>query len=386
MSAIYRLARAIAPAAYIALAWPHPIPVFAAAALLALELTALRRFHTPALYAHYAVAALLPPPAPLAASALLIPLLHIAKILDNTADWKTHAAAAAVATAANPQLAPLLAYTLAEAAWYYAKFARDKPKAEAEGRLEAVAGRPLTYTLKITTGAPAEVELPDGRLAKISGEAQEKIKAKFDVAGVYTPELRLTYVSPTRTVRYVRHVPHSPIYVIPRARRALELGERLLAKTEPEYVSGAREYVPGDTLRRVHWKKTAKTLKPVVKVVEGGASGVLNIAVLLYATNAKAMDKVLEAAASALAAVLTRAEEIDVVAITRQAVETYRATKKNYRQVVEKLIEKAEVLGVEAKPSVDYAGALPKRAINTDILIGETSLAKPLGAAHCICI
>ncbi|MEM3834141.1 DUF58 domain-containing protein [Pyrobaculum sp.] len=386
MYAVYRAIRAAAPAAYIILAWPHAAPTLAAAALLALELTALRTRHTPALYAHYAVAALMPPPAALALSTLLIPLLHIAKTIDNTASWKTHAAASAVATAANPHLAPLLAYTLAEAVWYYAKFAKDKPRVQAEGRLEAVAGRPLTYTLKIATSAPAEVELPDGRIAKINGEAQEKVRIKFDTAGVYAPELRLTYLSPTRTVRYVKRLPHPPIHVIPRARKALELGEKLLAKFETEYVSGAREYVPGDPLRRIHWKKTAKTLKPVVKLVEGGSSDVTSIAVLLYATTPKAMDKVLEAAASALAAVLTRAEEVDVIAVTRRGIEAYKATRQSYREVAERLLEMAEVLDAETKPAYDYADLLPKRAVAADLIIGEAALAKPLDVNMCICV
>ena len=248
----YELARTLAPIAYIVIAWPNAVPVLAAAALLALQLTAFRRRHTAALYAHYAVAALMPPYAALAISALLIPLLHVAKTLDNSVDWRVHVGVSAVAVAASPRLAPLLAYALAEAAWYYAKFARDRPEVEAEGRLEAVAGRPLRYTLRITTGAPAEVELPDGRVLRVDGAVREVVRVKFDVAGVYAPALRFTYVSPTRTVKYVKRVPHPPIYVAPRVRRALELGERLLARVEAEYVSGVRDYVPGDPLRRIH--------------------------------------------------------------------------------------------------------------------------------------
>ncbi|MEM4001500.1 MAG: hypothetical protein QXW86_12365, partial [Saccharolobus sp.] len=120
--------------------------------------------------------------------------------------------------------------------------------------------------------------------------------------------------------------------------------------------------------------------------VEGGSSDVTSIAVLLYATTPKAMDKVLEAAASALAAVLTRAEEVDVIAVTRRGIEAYKATRQSYREVAERLLEMAEVLDAETKPAYDYADLLPKRAVAADLIIGEAALAKPLDVNMCICV
>lgn len=245
----YQLARIASPAVYIAVGWPNLAPIIAALILQALELTVLRRVHTPAVYGHYAVISLMPPPASLIFAVLLIPVLHVAKMADNAADWKAHVLAAAVATFANIQLVPLLAYALGEAVWYYAKFAADKPIVKIGGRLEAVAGRALTYEIEIRVKGPAIAKLPDGRVVHVKNYARETVKIKFDAAGVYKPSLLLTYVSPTRAVKFTRQAAHPPIYVIPRFRAAVEIGERILAGIEPEEVAGAREYVPGDPLR-----------------------------------------------------------------------------------------------------------------------------------------
>ncbi|MCX8137754.1 MULTISPECIES: DUF58 domain-containing protein [Pyrobaculum] len=384
----YLLARKASPVLYIVFSWPATLPIVAALLLLALEFTAFRRVHTAAVYAHYIVAALMPPPLPFIFSTLLIPLLHIAKTIDNTLEWRAHAVVAVVATAANMQLVPLVVYTLTEAVWYYIKFARDKPVLKTEGRLEAVAGKTLKYVVELRVKGPATAKLPDGREILVRDRVREVVKVKYDVAGVYRPPVTLTYLSPTRAVKYVRQIAHPPIRVIPRVRHAVEIGERILENVEPEEVSGAREYSPGDPLRFIHWKKTAKLLRLVVKVLEGVVSETPKISVLLYATNAKALDRVLERTASILAASLTKAKEVEVIAFTRRGAKIYKASPGNYREIVEKLIEEAEVLDVEIKPAIDYARVFPKLELGADLLIGEKALAKPLCAqtARCVCV
>ncbi|MEM4439293.1 MAG: DUF58 domain-containing protein, partial [Pyrobaculum sp.] len=138
----------------------------------------------------------------------------------------------------------------------------------------------------------------------------------------------------------------------------------------------------------IHWKKTAKLLRLVVKVLEGVVSETPKISVLLYATNAKALDRVLERTASILAASLTKAKEVEVIAFTRRGAKIYKASPGNYREIVEKLIEEAEVLDVEIKPAIDYARVFPKLELGADLLIGEKALAKPLCAqtARCVCV
>jgi uncharacterized protein (DUF58 family) len=384
---IYDAARRALPLLYLAAAWPSPIPAAAALALLALELKPLARLHTPALLLHYAIAALLPQPFSLAFAAALIPLLHIAKTKDNTLPWYAHLLIFAAATASSPSLAPALAYTAAETIWYYVKFARDKPAVETPGRLETVAGRPLAYRLKIKTGVPAQAQLPDGKTVYVNGEAAFDVRLRFDAAGVYAPAITLTYTSPTKTVTYRRRLRHPPIYVIPRVRAAVELGVRLVAG-HVEEVAGVREYVPGDPLRRLHWKKMAKILKPAVKMLEGRAAGEMRIAALLYATTPKAMDKVLETLAGAVATALTRAEKTEIHAITRRGVIRVEAHRRNYREAMEKLVALAEALDAKPAPAyADLAGLLPRQVPpKADLLIGERPLAKPLCRGDCILV
>lgn len=83
---------------------------------------------------------------------------------------------------------------------------------------------------------------------------------------------------------------------------------------------------------------------------------------------------------------IRRDERVEVTAVARRGVEAYRAARRNYREAVEKLVEKAEVLNAEAGHAADYAGVLPKRVVEAGVLIGEAALAKPLGAGRCICV
>jgi len=154
-----------------------------------------------------------------------------------------------------------------------------------------------------------------------------------------------------------------------------------------EEVAGVREYVPGDLLRRFTGKM-AKILKPAVKILEGRAAGELRIAALLYATTPKAMDKVLEALAGAVATALTRAEKTEVLAITRRGVIRVEAQRRNYREAMEKLVALAEALDAKPAPAyADLAGLLPRQEPpKADLLIGERPLAKPLCRGDCILV
>ena len=384
---VYEAARRAAPLAYLAIAWPEFPAAAAAVLLLALENTLLRRFHTPAVLLHYAVASLLPPPQAFALAVALIPLLHWAKVADNYLSWRGHAVIFTAAALLKPQLLPALVYTLAEAAWYLAKYAKTRPRVEGPPKIDAVAGAPLSYRLKIATGAPAVVRLPDGReVEALDGEVEVEVKTRFDAAGLYTPEVQVVYANPTRTVRFRKAVRHPPIYVAPRYRRAVELGEKIIAGAVEE-VAGAREYVPGDPLRRLHWKKMAKIQKPVVKLLEGRAAGGLKIAVLLYATSPKALDRVLEATASATATALARSDRVEIYAVTRRGGEKIAAERRTYREAVERLVSLAEVLHVEAAAALDYADALPKAdPPPADVVIGEAAFVKPLCRRGAICL
>ncbi len=130
----------------------------------------------------------------------------------------------------------------------------------------------------------------------------------------------------------------------------------------------------------------AKILKPAVKMLEGRAAGEMRIAALLYATTPKTMDKVLEALAGAVATALTRAENTEVLAITRRGVIRVEAQRRNYREAMEKLVALAEA--PDAKPAPAYAdlAGLPPMQVppKAGLLIGERPLAKPFCRGDCI--
>jgi len=103
-------------------------------------------------------------------------------------------------------------------------------------------------------------------------------------------------------------------------------------------------------------------LKPAVKMLEGRAAGEMRIAALFYATTPKAMDRVLEALAGAVATALTRAEKTEILAITRRGVIRVEAQRRNYREAMEKLVALAEALDAKTAPAhADLAGNLPKQ-------------------------
>ena len=383
---IYKAARRVAPLAYIAVAWPDAVATAAAVILLVLENTALRKTHTAAIILHYAAISLMPPPQALALATALIPLLHWAKKADNETSWVIHTAIFTAAALAKPELLPALAYTITEAAWYITKFAVLKPRAEAPGKLEAVAGASITYKLTITTGAPALARLPDGNELEIQEKAEVEINTKFETAGVYTPEITILYTNPTHTVKFKKTAKHPPIYVTPRYRQALEIGQKTIAGAVEE-VTGAREYTPGDPLRRIHWKKTEKLQKPVIKLLEGTAAGELKIAAVLYATTPKNLDRVLEAVATATATALAKTQNVEIYALTRHGTHKIKADRKTYQEAIEKLVALSEPLHIDATPLYDYANTLPKAIPPpADVLIGEKPFIKPLCKPGAACL
>jgi len=114
----------------------------------------------------------------------------------------------------------------------------------------------------------------------------------------------------------------------------------------------------------------------------------MRIAALLYATTPKALDKVLEALAGAVATALTRAEKTEVLAITRRGVVRVEVHRRNYREAMEKLVALAEALDARPAPAyADLAGLLPRQEPpKADLLIGERPLAKPLCRGDCILV
>ncbi len=383
---IYEAARRVAPLLYLTLGWPDSLIIAVALALFALENSLLRRVHTPALFLHLAAVSLLPWQYGLIVAVLLTPFFHLAKKLDNVLDWRVHLPLLALASIARPQITPVFLYTIGEVVWYLAKFARDKPRVKPLGKLEAVAGRPFVYRLEIKTSAPALVKLPDGSTVTVNSISVVEARAKFDTAGVYTPPLEFTYVNATRTVRFQRVLKHPPIYVLPRYRRALELGEKLVVGLVEE-VTGVREYQPGDSLRQLHWKKMLKIQKPVVKLLEGRRDEVMKVGALLYASTPKSLDRVLEALIAVVATTLTRSDAVEVFLVTRRGVDAVKVDRRNFKAAMEKAVSLGEALDSRVFLARDYAGLIPQLALQPlDVIIGERALVAPLCKPGTYCI
>lgn len=379
----YFAARRALPLLYLALAFPSPLPSAAAAVLLALELSALRGFHTAAAGLHVAVAGLLPQPLGFFVVAGLIPLYRRACMFDNVYRWHIHLPPLLVASFFNLQYVPAALYVLGEVVYYGARFALAEARAEVRGRPRAVAGAPFSYVLVVETGVPARVVLPDGRELAAAPRAEAVVKARVDVAGVYSPLIEVVYRSPTGLVEVRRRVRHPPIVVVPRVKAAVEVGARAV---EAEEVREVREYAPGDPLRRLHWKKMAKVLRPVVKVLEGRGSGVLKVGAVLYASDAKSLDKALAALAEVLAGALAAGSSAELLLIHRGGVEAVSVSRANYREAVERAVAMAFALGGSPPAYRDLAGLFGPPALpRVDILVGDRVWASKFCKSAAVC-
>ncbi|WP_243680311.1 DUF58 domain-containing protein [Vulcanisaeta souniana] len=147
------------------------------------------------------------------------------------------------------------------------------------------AGSGLLYSLTVVTKPPplravVEVKAPGGSLRVsptrlyLNGEASINVNARYNLGGVKRPRLVLTFTDTRGLVRVRRVVRHPRITVIPRARTAIQFARGgLLAQSAltlgAEDVREVREYVPGDPIRRLHWKKSAKLNKLIIKLLQG---------------------------------------------------------------------------------------------------------------------
>jgi Uncharacterized conserved protein (some members contain a von Willebrand factor type A (vWA) domain) len=277
--------------------------------------------------------------------------------------------------------------------------------------LSITAGSIINYRLTITTKprlraliritTPRSIKITPNTL-RINGETILNASARYRLGGVKRPRIRLTLTDELGLISTTRVVMHPEITVIPRARAALEVARGLLAQasaTGGEDVREVREYVPGDPVRRIHWKKSVKVRKLVIKLLEWRGS-IGPMLVLTYTTNPEVLDRIGEFMVYTTAEAVTRQSIIELHLLGRDGnLETYSVSRTNYFEIMNKALGKLESLGVELLGGTDAANIfdtikyaawlrvkdIPKEAL---LIVGQGVFVKPLceAVSNAICI
>ncbi|ADY01316.1 hypothetical protein VMUT_1111 [Vulcanisaeta moutnovskia 768-28] len=279
--------------------------------------------------------------------------------------------------------------------------------------LRTNAGTELAYPLTIVTRprlratvrikAPRNLTISPSEL-RIDGEGTVNIIARYRLGGVKRPRLMLTLIDEAGIIRVARVIRHPRITVIPRARAAVEAVRGFLAQSMSslgmENVQEVREYIPGDPIRRIHWKKSAKLNRLTIKLMQ--SQGLMGPIVLLsYASNSTFADKIGEVFVYLTAELLTRIPRVEVISMSRDGeVTNYLLDKDNYFNMIDEILGRIENLGIRLIGGGDYADILsiikyliPLRIKDIDkeetIVIGQALFMEPMCKAlgeRAICI
>ncbi|GGP18970.1 hypothetical protein GCM10007981_00760 [Thermocladium modestius] len=382
-----RLARKAFPALYVALGLGHPAVYALSAIALAAEFIPRGRGHDAVQsLAHLAAIAAVPPPYDAALALAFLPLLE-ASLRLNPRPWWAYVAPPSIALVLALPLAgvaPFIsllipaAYVSLKALVEWGRMVTARIAVEADRKLRTVAGRRVSYVLTISSRprlrgvravihAPSEVRLE--RVGVDVGGDSVGAEARYGLGGVKRPMLLLELRSGDGLVSASRRAPHPPIIVTPRARRAVEVGERLLRRAS---VAGAgdvvevREYVAGDPVRRIHWKKSLKLDKYVVKLMEAPEVNPV-ISVLAYASDGEAVDRLGAALASAVAALLVRSPGVRVILIGRRGERGEREVSPgNYVEAMDSIMGEIEAMNIRR-----LGGALGAAGLLADLVIAR---------------
>ena len=325
--------RLIMPVAYIALNLSNPFIIGASAALIAIELISLGKgFDVELTLLNIALITLMNPIVGLILSIPLTLILDSALRRLNDRPWWVYAVALALGILTTlltlgpaHTLAPAvpLTYLLALTLINWILFNMVKVNLSAGSRLEAMAGVALSYGLRIRLkpriraiirfigDKPIVIE-PSELL--INGEGEVRARARFQLGGVRRPRLRIRFTDVRRLISVERVIRHPPIYVTPRIRAAVEYAELMLSRRSVwgiGDVDEVKEYAPGDPIRRIHWKKTLKLSKLIVKVLREAPES-LNIALIPYASSEVNLDRLGELAVLTIALALANGGKVTV--------------------------------------------------------------------------
>ena len=231
----------------------------------------------------------------------------------------------------------------------------------------------------------------------INGQCTVKVRALYQLGGVRRPRLRVRLIDPRGLVTVERVIMHPPITVIPRLRAAAEYATAVVRRLSPwgvEDVEEVKEYAPGDPVRRVHWKKTLKLRRLVVKVLRQEVDE-LNIALVPYASNEETLDRVGEALILTIATALLSSRVVKVYVVDGST-EPLTITPRNLNDAITRLTGTLRNLNIKPVGGLDTWGLLDR--IRRDrltlingirdplIVIGESTWARNLCRTGSACL
>ena len=404
------LIRKVLPAIYIALNIGHPIAYAYSAALIVLELLSWRGRDAALAMLHMGALILSPWPINLALSIILVPVLDASIKSCGLGPWWIYAApltASSILSLAllgpGPALSLLviIIYVTATAFLTWARFMTLHITLSTPGEVRAVAGEWRSYSLSLSSVPKSSLRVlieppPEIRLERNTASlGGDTIKARllYSLGGVKTPLIRLRLIDERRLISAARMVRHPPIIVKSRTQQAIEVGRELLSTASAGGagdIMEVREFVPGDPVRRIHWKKSLKLDKYVIKLMESESS--FTLAVLAYASSEVIADKLGAAAALLLAHALKRGGAELVIIDRNLAVK--RLIDPSYEEAVNEVMKSISVLGVRTMNWIDNAGVLrrllPRRPPIENgsrvVLIGEDVWVRAMCSSNYKCI
>ena len=356
-----------------------------------------------------ALVSLATPPINIVLTALSTILFDRALRLGNGKPWQFYALPLAISVLLATllrqfyiaaSLAMPLLYVMAVSLVNVVRFYTTTIELRPDRELRMNAGSELTYSLTITTKprARAVIEIKTPRSIKVShnklhidGEAKIEVTARYALGGVKRPRLTITFSDLRGLVRVSRVVRHPSITVIPRARAAMQLARGLLAQAAvgAEDLRELREYVPGDPIRRIYWKKSAKLNRLIIKLLQG--QGLVGPIILLsYASGPVIVDRLGEVVVYLTAELLTRIPSIEVIALNRDGeITNYVISRDNYFSVIEHVLGSIENLNIKFVGGGDYADILSiirysislrvEKIIKRDaVIVGQGLFARPI--------
>jgi len=204
------------------------------------------------------------------------------------------------------------------------------------------------------------IHVAQGKLLNFSGEAGLKLNLAPSLSGPSQPQIEASSTDPWGLIQIRQAINPLRLYVIPRARYAEWLARKYLEETAPrggamaamlsaqataditpkrgvEYYT-SRLYQPGDRLKDVDWKHTAKLHEIVVKEYTEDTRQTAIIAVNLTATDAEEADKLVY---NLIASALTLARRTIPTAIAAYDQEQVLAATPplNARELVKKALQ-----------------------------------------------
>lgn len=369
--------RKVLPVIYILIGYPKPLIIIPSIALLTLELIPRLNRDLELTIAHLVIPSLINNPYSIPLSILLTAELHTS-LRTNEYPWYYYALALAASTtlslfllgmyASIAYLIPLgyvITYTLITASLFLT--ARFELRADRE--LRFVAGGRIRYTLEINTKprfeaimkikTPKSISITPHEIY-INGNTRVGAIAHYRIGGIKSPRLIITLVDVRNLLRIKRIVKHPDLVVVPRTQWAIEAAQRFMASLGPSGYVGdvteAREYVPGDPIRRIHWKKTLRLGKLVIKVLSQ-QRGSVNVLVLPYTSNEVKRDVMGGLLVYLITETVTNGSNARVILIMRDGtIKNYLISKSNMWSSIRDVLSNLESLRIHYVGGVDQVG------------------------------